>query len=82
MPKIKMSRTISSKEVIKKFGISYQTLNHYTDLGLFNAMKRRGNKRQYIEKEVKKRLERINVLKDAGYPLRIISQLINSKRSK
>lgn len=77
-----MPRTISSKEVLKKFGISYQTLNHYTNLGLFNAMKRRGNKRQYIEKEVKLRLKKINALKDTGYPLRIISQLINSKGSK
>lgn len=82
MQKIKMMRTISSKEVLKKFGISYQTLNHYTNLGLLNAMKRRGNKRQYIEKEVKERLKKINALKDTGYPLRIISQLINSKRSK
>lgn len=75
----KMLKTISAKEVIKKFGISYQTLNHYTNIGLLNATKRRGNKRQYIEREVKKKLERINELKDKGYPLRIISQLINSK---
>ncbi len=77
-----MSKIISAKEVIKKFGISYQTLNYYTNIGLLNATKRIGNKRQYIEEEVKKRFKKINELKDKGYPLNIISRLINSKDSK
>ena len=38
--------------------------------------KRKGNGRLYIESEVQNRLEKINKLKNEGYPLRIICKMI------
>ncbi|MFC1576766.1 MerR family transcriptional regulator [Candidatus Omnitrophota bacterium] len=69
-------RIISAVEVTKKFGVSYQTVNHYTDLGLLKVTKRKGNGRLYRESEVRRRLKRIEELKVEGYPLRIIRKLI------
>lgn len=75
-----MEDIISAMDVVKKFSISYQTLNHYTNFGLLNAVKKRGsgNKRLYRESEVKKNLSRIDELKSKGYPLKIIARLINN----
>ncbi len=63
---------ISPKEIVKKYNISYQTLNYYTNLGLLEVKKRRGNARFFNEEEIKKNLDKIVELKDGGYPLRLI----------
>ncbi|MFH1996837.1 MAG: MerR family transcriptional regulator [Candidatus Omnitrophota bacterium] len=70
------TRVISAVEVAKKFNVSYQTVNHYTDLGLLTVSRRKGNGRYYRESEVRSRLRRIYQLKDEGYPLRIIRKMI------
>ena len=67
---------ISSQEIVKKYNVSYQTLNYYTNLGLLPVKKRKGNGRLYNEEEIKKSLERIAQLKDQGYPLRLICKMI------
>ncbi|RKY41517.1 MAG: hypothetical protein DRP80_07625, partial [Candidatus Omnitrophota bacterium] len=54
---------ITSAEVVKKYKISYQTLNYYTNLGLLVSKGRIGNKRLYDEKKLKKRLKKIQKLK-------------------
>lgn len=72
-----MGKLISSPEIVAKYKISYQTLNYYTNLGLFHAVNKRGNKRYYAEKEIKGRLTRIQSLKNEGYPLRLIRKLLN-----
>ena len=72
---------LSLQEIAKGFNISYQTLNYYTTLGLLHPYRRQGNKRLYIAKEVKERLGAITKLKNEGYPLRIISNIINGKES-
>ena len=74
-------RIISTMDIVRKFNISYQTVNYYTNLGLLNTKRRigRGNGRQYIEEEVRKRLHKIQRFKDVGYPLRIIARMINNK---
>lgn len=72
-----MKGHISALEVTRKFNLSYQTLNYYTNLGLLHSVKRQQNKRFYLELEVRERLEKINVLKNKGYPLKIITQMVN-----
>ncbi len=67
---------IFPREIVKRYNISYQTLNYYTSLGLLVVRKRRGNGRLYDEEEVEKRLKRTAELKDEGYPLRIICKML------
>ncbi len=75
-----MKDEITAIDLVKQFNISYQTLNHYTNFGLLNAVKKRGlgNKRLYKESEVRKNLNRIDELKSKGYPLKIIAQILNN----
>ena len=75
-----MKDEITAIDLVKQFNISYQTLNHYTNFGLLNAVKKRGlgNKRLYRESEVRKNLNRIDELKSKGYPLKIIAQILNN----
>jgi len=69
---------LSTKEVVQRFKLSYQTLNYYTNLGFFNIIERRGNKRMFDEQEVKTKLENIRMLKNQGYPLRLIIRKLNN----
>jgi len=75
-----MDDVLTAQDVVRKFNISYQTLNHYTNFGLLNAVKKRGlgNKRLYRESEVSCNLNKIDDLKSKGYPLKIIAQIINN----
>ena len=67
---------VSAKEISKRFGVTYPTLNHYTNLGFFNVVVRRGNKRFYLADEVKLKLRTILKLKNDGYSLRLIRKKI------
>jgi len=67
---------ISAKEVVDKYGISYSSLNYYTNLGFFKVKKRNGNVRLYDCDEVKKARTKINKLVNMGYPLRIIRKML------
>ena len=67
---------ISPREIVKRYGISYQTINSYTNLGLLVVRSRRGNGRLYKQEEVKRRLEKIAKLKNLGYPLRLIRRML------
>ncbi len=71
---------ISAMEVVRKYNISYQTLNHYTNFGLLNAVRKRGsgNKRFYNAAEVEGNLNKIDELKGKGYPLKIIAKMLNN----
>lgn len=72
-------RLISAKELVKNFGISYQTLNTYTDLGLLDVVAKKKRLRMYDYHEVKKRLRQISHLINAGYTLRLIRNILNNK---
>ncbi len=63
---------LTAQEISKKFKVAYPTINHYTDLGFLQIVKRQGNRRMYDESDVKKRLETISALANEGYPLRLI----------
>jgi DNA-binding transcriptional MerR regulator len=70
---------ISSKEVTKKFEISYPTLTHYTNIGLLRMVGRKGNKRLYDEEGVGKRIPKIRELINRGYPLRLIADMLKDE---
>ncbi len=74
-----MDDIITAMDVVVRFNISYQTLNHYTNFGLLNAIKKRGsgNKRFYKLSEVEVNLNKIDELKGKGYPLKIIAKMLN-----
>jgi DNA-binding transcriptional MerR regulator len=71
-----MKKTISSLDVSARFNLPYSTVTHYTNLGLFRVVGRRGNKRLYDEEEVKERLSQIRKLTNEGYPLMLIRDKI------
>ena len=70
------SRLLSAVQLVRRFKISYQTLNHYTNLGLLNNASRQGLRRFYRAADVKKRLRKIKALQNDGYTLRLISELL------
>lgn len=67
-----------SKEIVAKYNIPYATLTHYTNMGFFTVIGRKGNKRLYDEEEIKQRLAKIKELITQGYPLRLIREQILS----
>ena len=69
---------ISIKEIVKKYGISYSTVNYYTMIGLLTVVDRRKNIKLYDEIEVKERLTKIIKLKNKGYPLDLIRKELNN----
>ncbi len=72
-----MQRTmISPQQISIKFNVSYQTINHYTNLGILMVRQRKGNGRLYDEQEVEKTFQKVNELKNAGYPLRLIRTML------
>ena len=66
------SRFITVKEIAKKFGLSYQVINRYSDAGLLDISFKKGNIRYYERKAVEKRMSRISVLAREGYSLMLI----------
>ena len=76
----KPARLLSALQLVDKFQISYQTLNHYTNLGLLNNSSRQGLRRFYQEDDVRRRLHKIKTLQNQGYTLRLIAQFLNGQR--
>ena len=70
---------ISPADINKKYNISYQTVNYYTNLGLLTVRRREGNNRLYNASEVTSCLKRINKLKNQGYSLRLICGIIRKE---
>ena len=69
---------ITSRELVSRHNISYQTLNFYTSLGLLRMHGRIGRRRFYDEDITRQRLEKIIALKQEGYPLRIIGKQLGA----
>ena len=63
---------VTAKEIIEKFNITFQTVNHYTNFGLLSVITKKGNVRMYSAREVKERLAKISELVAEGYSLRLI----------
>jgi len=67
---------ISAKEIVSNFGITYQTVNHYTDFGLLPVIAKKGNVRFYDRSLVEARLKKIKELVQEGYSLRLIRKTL------
>ena len=67
---------VTSKDIVAKYGISYQTLNYYTNLGFLSAFTKQGNRRLYREDEVRKTLSAIRHLRMQGFSLKLIGRFI------
>jgi len=67
---------ISPTEIGKIYGISYQTVNYYTNLGLLMVKKRNANSRLYDSRQVGVCLKKIDNLKSQGYSLKLICNLL------
>lgn len=65
-------KTISVKEIMKMYELSYQTVNHYTDFGLLPLAGKKGNVRFYDRWIINKRMKKIRDLMGEGYSLRLI----------
>lgn len=74
------NKIISALAIAKKYKLSYQTVNYYTNLGLLKVYESRGNKRFYKTKEVETRLEEMSRLKRKGYPLRVICEVLSRNK--
>lgn len=71
---------ISPREIAKKYNISYQTINYYTNLGLLVVRKKQGNSRLYHNLEVKRALDEITELKNKGYSLKLIRNIMRKEQ--
>ena len=71
------ARLMTAHDVVKRFRLSYQTLNYYTTLGLLQVARREGNERLYNARGVHEQLSHISRLKDEGYPLRLIARALS-----
>jgi len=71
---IKKTKTdlISAGEIVRIHGLTYQAVNHYTNLGLLQVVTRSGNARMYVKSRVKSRLVKVSKLVSEGYSLRLI----------
>ena len=67
-----MNKFISAKEIVKKYRLSYQKVNRYTDAGLLRVVVKKGNTRLYNRQQLHKRLKQISSLSREGYSLRLI----------
>lgn len=62
----------TAKEIAKKLNISYQLVNYYTNIGLFNVSANKGNCRLYNYNQILERFQKIRDLKRRGYSLKVI----------
>ncbi|OGX34456.1 MAG: hypothetical protein A3C36_06390 [Omnitrophica WOR_2 bacterium RIFCSPHIGHO2_02_FULL_52_10] len=71
---IKKTKTdlISAGDIVQRYGVTYQAVNHYTNLGLLQVVTREGNARMYAKSKVRGRLSKIAQLVNEGYSLRLI----------
>jgi DNA-binding transcriptional MerR regulator len=67
-----MDKFISAKEIVRKYHLSYQKVNRYTDAGLLKVVFKRGNTRLFNRQKLDKRLKQIFSLSREGYSLRLI----------
>ncbi len=75
----KSNSLITAWDIVRKYQLTYQTLNYYTSIGLLDVVKKASNQRLYLEPEIRERLKKITQLKDEGYPLQLIRRVLSSK---
>ena len=65
-------KMISAKDLMSRYKVTYQTVNHYTNFGLLPMVAKIGNVRFYQKGLAIKRLRQIRNLMEEGYSLRLI----------
>jgi len=73
-------KPILAKDIVKRFNLSYHTVNYYTAIGLLPVLAKKGNSRLYDEEIIRERLSRILQMIAEGYPLRLIRKKIEEPR--
>lgn len=63
---------ITPQMITRRYDISYQTINYYTNLGLLTVRKKQKNARLYDPKEVRSAIDKVTRLKNQGYSLKLI----------
>lgn len=63
---------ITAGDIVRRYGVTYQAVNHYTNLGLLQVVTKEGNARMYAKSKVRDRLSKISRLVSEGYSLRLI----------
>ena len=71
-----MSKVITAKEIVRKFNLSYQVINRYTNAGLLQVVSKKGNIRMYDRLLTEKRLKQVLGLINEGYPFVLIRKKI------
>lgn len=72
MTQIRMDKFITAKEIAKRYHLSYQVTNRYTDAGLLEVVFKKGNTRYYNRSVAQRRIRQILNLTQEGYPLGLI----------
>ena len=57
---------LTPQEISRRFNISYQTINYYTNLGLLVVRKKQRNSRLYDPREVRKAIDKVGEMKNQG----------------
>ncbi|MFA6216217.1 MAG: MerR family transcriptional regulator [Candidatus Omnitrophota bacterium] len=63
---------ITVKEISQLYGLSPQTINRYSDVGLLSVAFKKGNVRFYERTQANRRLKQITSLSKEGYSLTLI----------
>ncbi|MGE5307562.1 MAG: MerR family transcriptional regulator [Deltaproteobacteria bacterium] len=66
------SKFITVKEISRKYTLSYQVVNRYSDAGLLSVAFKKGNTRYYERRVVYRRMRKISALSREGYSLALI----------
>ena len=57
---------VTAHQIVQRYGLSYQTLNYYTNLGLLHVVKRHGTERLYNAQDVGRQLQAVGRLRCSG----------------
>lgn len=67
-----MNKYIAAKDIEKRYHLSYQVINRYTNVGLLKIAYKKGNIRFYSRIQVDSSIKKIHNLLKEGYPLVLI----------
>ena len=71
---------VSSKKLAAVNGVTLSTIHYYTTVGLLRVRRRVGNKRFYDCREAHARLKQVARLRQQGYSLALIRQVLEKRR--
>ena len=70
---------VSSKKLAAVNGVTLSTVHYYTTVGLLRVRRRVGNKRLYDYRESHTRLKQVARLRQQGYSLALIRQVLEKR---